>query len=80
MGAALALIVVSAAYVSGFFYGKKSNEYKELKNKVEALNKREKINEEMQNLDDVGLCLALGGLPDICAKQLRRLGEAAAGE
>jgi len=80
IGALLALTIVAAAFISGFFYGKQSHRDKELRQTIEALHEREKINETIHKLDDVGLCVGLGGLRNDCARLLRRLGEAAAGE
>jgi len=74
------LLLVIAAYLSGFFNGKNSSHNRELKKTIEALDEREKIDETIQDLDDIGLCVALGGVPDICAGLLRRLEEAATGE
>jgi len=79
-GAILALAIVSAAYLSGFFYGKKSRSDKEMQQRIEAFYAREQINEDTQKLDDVGLCVALGGLSDACASLMRRLDKATAGK
>jgi len=79
-GGVLALAIVSAAFISGFFYGKNSGRDKLLQKTIAALYDREKINEATFKLDDIGLCVALGGVPDDCTRFLRRLGKAATGE
>jgi len=68
---------LAAAFVSGFFYGRLSGHGEQLKSTVAAFQNRERIDNEIENLDAINLCLALGGLPDKCASIVRGLEKAA---
>jgi len=72
-GSLVGVGIVGAAFISGFFIGKRSQRDRELQKTIEALYEREKINEKISKFDDVDLCVALGGLPDDCVRFLRRL-------
>lgn len=76
----LVALLFYAAFMSGFFYGGRRSREAALQNAVIAFQAREKINHGVENMRDVDLCIALGGLPDDCAAILRGMGEAAEGE
>jgi len=73
----LAGAVVMVAFTSGYFTGRNHGREATLKAAVQAYQTREKINEDVQSLDPVALCRALGGMPDECAALMRGLDKAA---
>lgn len=73
----LLAVIIAMAALSGFFYGRKLEQKAALESAVEALQKRERINNEVSHLNSFDLCIALGGLPDQCTVFLPRLDETA---
>ena len=59
-------LLLSAAFTSGFFYGRSSGRNDALKAAVTAFQNREKINHDVSKLGDIDLCVALGGMRDEC--------------
>ena len=72
----LIAFLIVAAFISGFFYGRTYERTATLKVAVEAFQNREVINNETANLDPVGMCIAIGGLPNECTDILRGLDKA----
>lgn len=62
-----------AAFMSGFFYGQNTSRKAVLEQAVSAFQQSEKIKNEVATMDDFELCIALGGLRDICTTFLRGL-------
>jgi hypothetical protein len=66
--------VIGAALAFGYYQGRTAGRVEALQDSVEAYQKRERIDDEIGSMDDVRLCLQLGGLPDEC-NELGRLEE-----
>lgn len=77
IGIILALLFMIAAF--GYMKGREAGKVEQLKDSVEAYKTRNEINNEVNNLDDIALCIELGGLPDEC-NELRGLDETTEGE
>lgn len=71
--------VAAAAAAGILFYtynaGKEAERVEQLKEDVEAFKERNKINENVADMDDVAICLSLGGVLDEC-EQLRGMDSA----
>ncbi|TWH35895.1 MULTISPECIES: hypothetical protein [unclassified Aminobacter] len=63
MGAA---ILLTWSHVSAYRAGAEKERAATLSRSVEALRERTRVDEKISNMDDRGLCAALGGLPDEC--------------
>jgi hypothetical protein len=66
------LIIAFMIGAFGYMKGREAGKVEQLKDSVEAYKNRNEINNEVNNLDDIALCIALGGLPDEC-NELRGL-------
>lgn len=75
----IAAAVATAIYAKGRSDGRDAGRVEQLRDSVEAFQKRGKINNETNALDSRALCLRLGGVPDDC-DELRGMAEAASGE
>jgi len=80
IGKALGALVLGALIISGVFtYGKSVGRQgaavEALEKQVQAYKDRNDENAAVEALDPVGLCIDLGGVPDDCRAELRRLGE-----
>lgn len=64
IGIALTIAFMIGAF--GYMKGREAGKVEQLKDSVEAYKNRNEINNEVNNLDDIALCIALGGLPDEC--------------
>ncbi|UXM94335.1 hypothetical protein N5853_09465 [Bartonella sp. HY329] len=69
-------LVVTAAFLSGFFYGREFERATTLKNAANAYQSASEIQNEVNHLSDYALCIALGGLPNKCQVFLRGLDKA----
>lgn len=75
-GVALGALVASGPlYLYGKHEGRQQAAVDVLKASLKAREDRTHENETVDALDPVALCVELGGLPDECAAELRRLGE-----
>jgi len=74
----LAFVAGMMFFSLGFIQGRNHGREATLKAAVAAYQTREKINEDVQSLDPVALCRALGGMPDECAALMRRMDETTA--
>lgn len=63
MGAA---ILLTWSHVSAYRAGAEKERAATLSRSVEALRERTRVDEKISNMDDRGLCAALGGLSDEC--------------
>ncbi|MGO8241354.1 hypothetical protein ACC806_35020 [Rhizobium ruizarguesonis] len=63
-----ALLIVAAALSAGYFKGRSDGKIQQMKDTVEAVQKRGEIDNEVGKLGDYSLCLRLGGMPDDCVK------------
>lgn len=70
IGIFLTIAFMIAAF--GYMKGREAGKVEQLKGSVEAYKTRNETNNEVNNLDDIELCLELGGLRDEC-NELRRL-------
>ncbi len=68
-GLAIAVMIIAGV---AFHKGRGFERAKSLRATVEAMKKRDRIDENISGLDDVKLCVLAGGLPDEC-EQLRRV-------
>lgn len=76
MGAAvIAIAAVSGVYLYGKSAGRQETAVEALEKQVEAYKDRNDENDAVEALDPVGLCIDLGGVPDDCRAELRRVGE-----
>ena len=73
-------LILAAAFLSGFFYGRSAGRTAALESAVIAYQNRERIDHETDNLSPVDLCIAVGGLPDECTTLLRGVETGPAGE
>jgi len=67
----LAALVVMVAFTTGYFSGRQHGREAALKAAVQAYQTRNRIDENVQNMDGVALCMALGGLRGQCADLMR---------
>lgn len=65
-GAVALVVVITAGLVSWRIYsaGYQAREAEALSGSVEVLRERNKVDDDVQGLDDDGLCRDLGGVPD----------------
>ena len=63
----------------GYWKGRSDGKIEQLKDSVQAYERREKIDADVQDDTPFELCLSLGGLRDQC-DELRRLDQAAGGQ
>lgn len=61
-----AAVVFTPAYLIGKSDGRASERAAILTRSVEVLRERNATDDQIRNMDDAGLCRALGGLPDEC--------------
>jgi len=76
----LVACVAAGIFAAGYWQGRQHGREATLKAAMQAYQSRGQINETVQNLNPVALCLALGGLRDECADLMRGLAEAASGQ
>lgn len=75
-GAALgALLAAGPVYLYGKHEGRQQAAVAALEASVKAYKDRNHENAAVEALDPLALCVELGGLPDDCRAELRRLGE-----
>ncbi|CAD7036248.1 hypothetical protein RHAB21_02501 [Pseudorhizobium halotolerans] len=74
-GLAVAALVVGGAYTYGKAIGRQGAAVDALEKQVQAYKDRNDENAAVEALDPVALCIELGGVPDDCRAELRRLGE-----
>jgi len=72
IGAGAACVALYGAYLLGAYNERTEASIKLNENIVKAIRQREGINEKIDNMGAVALCLELGGVPDQC-EQLRGL-------
>lgn len=80
VGIVAALALLTWSHTHAYRAGKTAERLDRLKTDIEAYQKREGIENEVDGMDRVRICAELGGLPDDCAQLVRRVEEAAAGE
>lgn len=73
------LAFLGLVFGAGYWKGNTDGRVRVLADTVKAHQKREGIDDAIGSLDDVSLCIELGGVPDECA-QLRGLEETAEGK
>lgn len=71
--------VILIVFYLGQWKGRNDGKIEQLKDSVEAVQKRDKIDQDISRADDYSVCIAVGGLPEHCAS-VRRMEEAAASE
>lgn len=64
--------VILAVFYAGQWKGHSDGKIEQLKDSVEAIQKRDGIDKDIANSNDYAVCLALGELRDKC-QQLRRM-------
>lgn len=64
-GALLGLTFVGLFYL-GVHMGKTAARVDQLRSSVQAENDRKNVDKEIEGLDDVQLCVRIGGMPDEC--------------
>jgi len=69
----LYVVGLSLIFASGYLAGRQHGRVVTLQAAVQAYQMREKVNHEINNMDDIALCHAIGGLPDECADLMQRL-------
>jgi len=75
-GAALgALLSVGPVYLYGVSHGRQQAAVSAIKETAEAFQERANLNEAINSLDPVALCVELGGMQSDCEQQLRGLAE-----
>jgi hypothetical protein len=80
LGKAAGIFLIAAALIGGGYYkGREDGKLRQMKDTVDALQTRGKIDSNVQKLGDYDLCLELGGLPVDCA-ELRGMEPAAKGQ
>lgn len=76
LGAAVvAVLAVVGVYQYGKAVGRQGAAVEALEKQVQAYKDRNDENAAVEALDPVALCIDLGGVPDLCRAELRRLGE-----
>lgn len=70
--AALGASAVAGVYFYGHATGKQAGRVEQLEKSVQAEKDRKNVDQNIAGLDDYGLCVRVGGLPDDC-EQLRGL-------
>jgi hypothetical protein len=61
-------LLLGVAYIAGTHNGRTMGRIDALQASVDMLRERNKTDAEIQNLDDISLCVLLGGLPDDCKR------------
>lgn len=79
VGIVVALAALTWSHTHAYRSGRDAERLDRLKSDIEAYQKREGIENEVDGMDRYSVCLELGGMQSDC-KQLRRVEEAAAGE
>ncbi|NEI52731.1 hypothetical protein GR217_34495 [Rhizobium leguminosarum] len=74
-----AVLIVAAVFGAGYVKGRSTGKIQQMKDTVEAVQKRGEIDNEVGKLGDYSLCLRLGGMPDDCVK-LRGMESTAEGQ
>lgn len=69
----------TAAYVVGRGHGYEKGRVEQMRDSIEAYRQRQEIDHAVDGMDDYGVCVELGGLPDEC-EQLRGVDASAGGE
>lgn len=72
--AAGGVLILAAAFGSGYYKGRSAGRVEALQATVKAYQKREGIDDAVGSMDDVRLCLQLGGMRHEC-EQLRGMEE-----
>lgn len=80
VGIVAALALLTWSHTHAYRAGKAAERLDRLKSDIEAYQKREGIENEVDGMDRVRICAELGGLPDDCAQLVRRVEEAAGSE
>lgn len=80
IGIVAALALLTWSHTHAYRAGKAAERLDRLKSDIEAYQKREGIENEVDGMDRVRICAELGGLPDDCAQLVRRVEEAAGSE
>jgi hypothetical protein len=75
-----ALAIVAAAFSFGYYKGIGAGRVAQLKDTVAAYETRKDIEQGTADLGTVDLCIALGGMPDICRNELRGMDPASDGK
>ncbi|MEH6728775.1 MAG: hypothetical protein V7703_21735 [Hyphomicrobiales bacterium] len=75
-----AVALIGTLWVMAFTQGRDSNLQKQLERAVKAWETRNEIETDIDRLDDVQLCIELGGVRKQCSDELRGLGKAAEAE
>lgn len=76
LGAAvIAIAAVSGVFLYGKSIGRQGAAVEALEATIKAYKDRNDENDAVEALDPFALCIELGGLPDDCRAELRRLGE-----
>lgn len=73
IGALAAAVALSGAFILGAHSERYKANIKLNQNIIKAVRSRAGINEKINDMDALALCIELGGVPDQC-EQLRRLG------
>ena len=69
LGAVLGAIAVAApVYLYGKAEGRQIERAASLSRSVEALRERNRVDDEVRDMDARSVCIAIGGLPDECAR------------
>lgn len=74
-GLVVAALIVGGAYTYGKAVGRQGAAVEALEKQVQAYKDRNDENAAVEALDPVALCIDLGGVPDDCRAELRRLGK-----
>lgn len=74
-GLLCAVLISSGSYWLGKRDGRSETATEALEKAVEAYRNRTRENNDVKALDPIGLCIDLGGVPEDCRTELRRLGE-----
>lgn len=77
---AVAASLMGLSWLHGHQRGAASERQAILQRAVEAYQSREEIDNEVGRADLIDICIALGGVRDDCASELRRLEAAAEGQ
>lgn len=80
VGIVAASIFLTWSHLATYRAGKDAERLARLQSDIEAYQKREGIENEVDGMDRVRICAELGGLPDECAQLVRGMEEAAGGE
>ena len=68
----LAVALVAGIFLAGYWQGRNAGKREQLEDTIKAFEKRQEIDNEIDNLDAYRVCLELGGMPEQCA-ELRRM-------